>query len=84
MLSESEAIIQLAIMVGIILCLPYVLLMLRILRKYLVAWFFPPKFLYVEITDDSNKTRVQKLDLEDDKALVEALLKLNGTVHNGK
>ncbi len=73
-MTETEAYIQLIYMVGIVLCLPYLLFRLApALAKIVAARFFPPKFIDVEIVE-GDRTIKKRISLEDDDELVSALL----------
>ncbi|WP_289096652.1 hypothetical protein [uncultured Pseudoalteromonas sp.] len=77
-MSETEAYIQLIIMVGIILCLPYIWVsVIPTVAKIISAKFFPPKFIDVEIIDGDHIT-FKRINLENDEELINALLSVEG------
>lgn len=73
-MSETEAYLQLIVMVGILACLPYCGYVFYNIGRWLTAKLFPPKYLKIEITDESGNTRIVKIDLDDDEELVKKLL----------
>ena len=80
-MSETEAYIQLIAMVGILLCLPYCGFVFYSIGKLVAAKLFPPKYLKIEITDESGNTRTVTIDLDDDRELVKKLLSTKGSFH---
>jgi hypothetical protein len=78
MMSETEAYIQLTFVVGILLCLPYASWAFFVLGKVLIAKFFPPKFISLEITDLDKNKRIVNVSLNDPDDLMKALLKCQG------
>ncbi|MDQ2043428.1 hypothetical protein NRL14_06755 [Pseudoalteromonas sp. 20-92] len=73
-MSETETYIQLIAMVGILLCLPYCGYVFYNMGRWVTAKLFPPKYLKIEITDESGNTRIVKIDLDDDEEIVKKLL----------
>ncbi|TMO72737.1 hypothetical protein CWC17_13000 [Pseudoalteromonas sp. S3785] len=74
-MSETEAYIQLIAMVGILLCLPYCGYVFYNIGKLITAKLFPPKYLFIEITDEEGLVRIEKIDLEDNQELIKKLLR---------
>jgi hypothetical protein len=79
MMSETEAYIQLAFMVGILLCLPYASWIFYALGKVLAVKLLPPKFISLEIIDQQKNKKRIKVPLDDPDELVKALLKSRGS-----
>ncbi|WP_046005801.1 hypothetical protein [Pseudoalteromonas rubra] len=77
MMSETEAYFELAIMVGTLLCLPYILFRVTpFIAKHIVAYFFPPKYIELEIRDENGVVvNMSRVSLKDEKALISAILK---------
>lgn len=73
-MSETEAYIQLIPFVGILLCLPYCGYVFYSIGKLITAKLFPPKYLFIEITDEEGLVRIEKIDLEDNQELIKKLL----------
>lgn len=68
-MSNSEAVLVLTLMASTLLCLPY--LMFRVLPclvKLARVYWFPPKFIDVEIID-GDKVIKERIDLKDIDAL---------------
>lgn len=79
-MSDNEAYLQLVIMVGILLCLPYFCRVFYILGQVIVAKYFPPKYLKIEILDEFGGKRVVKVNLDNSEELVNTLLKVRGNI----
>ena len=79
-MSEYEAYTQLIMMIGLVISVPFFIKTCLIIGKFLALYLFPPKYLTVEVTRVDGTVEVTKVKIDDNKALVEALLKSTGRV----
>lgn len=76
MMSETEAYLQLVMMVGILFCLPF--LVTRVVPRisnFITAHFFPMRYIDVEVTEN-GETYTKRVSLEEDAELLNALLNI--------
>lgn len=75
MMSETEAYTQLALMIGILLCIPFLWRLFFSLGKSLMEHFFPPEFITIEIKKLDGTIETKKVKFEDGVEIIESLLK---------
>ncbi len=73
-MSEYEAYFQLIMMIGIVFSMPFFYRVCFLLGKFITLHFFPPKYLTVQIVKSEGDVQLTKVKIDDNKALVEALL----------
>ena len=79
-MTESEAYLDLFLILGILLTLPFIWRLFTALGEAFVVKFFPPKTITFEIKLASGKTTTKKVNLENDKELIDTILSQNGRV----
>lgn len=73
-MSETEAYTQLALMIGILLCIPFLWRFFFSLGKSMVQHFFPPKFLTIETKKLDGTIEIKKVKFDDGVEIIESLL----------
>ncbi|WP_394493553.1 hypothetical protein [Shewanella sp. ENK2] len=76
-MTENEAYIQLLIMLSLILSLPFFYRVCYTIGKIVMVKYFPPKYVNIEVVEN-NETTISKVNIDDNKALIDALLKSTG------
>lgn len=74
MMTETEAYSQLALIIGILLCIPFLWKFFFSLGKSLAVHFFPKKFLIIETKNLDGSTEIKKVKVEDGVEIIESLL----------
>jgi hypothetical protein len=77
-MSEYDAYLSLIIMLGLLISLPFFYRVCFQLGKLFVVKFFPPKYITLEIKRLDGTTEKTNIALEDNDALVKALLASTG------
>ena len=73
-MTDTEAYTQLALMIGIILCVPFVWRFFFSLGRSLVMHFSPPKFLTIETKKLDGTIETKKVKFDDGVEIIESLL----------
>lgn len=73
-MTETEAYTQLALIIGILLCIPFAWRFFFGLGRSLIQHFFPPKFIIIETKKLDGAVEVNKVKFEDGVKIVESLL----------
>lgn len=73
-MTESDAYLQLALYLGVLLSLPFFWSVGRAFGRFIVYKFFPPKFITIKIKRLDNSIEKRKVEIDDVDALVKALL----------
>lgn len=76
-MSEFEAYIQLIMMIGLVLSMPFFYKICLVLGKFMALTLFPPEHLTIEVTKVDGSVEVTKVKIDDNQALVEAIIKSN-------
>jgi len=79
-MTETEAYLQLFTIIGLIMSAPFLWSICFSLGKLFVVNFLPPKFITIEIKKANGEVVNEKVSLENDEALVEALLRSTGKI----
>lgn len=77
-MSEYDAYLSLIVMLGLLVSSPFFYRLCFFLGKLFIVNFFPPKHITLEIKMLDGKTVRTKVSLEDNDALVRALLNSTG------
>ncbi|NQY07765.1 MAG: hypothetical protein HRT68_16600 [Flavobacteriaceae bacterium] len=77
-MSETDAYLQLIAMSGLILSIPFFWRVCFSLGKLFIVKFFPPKYLTIEIENLNGEIKKKRVNINDNKALIEALLLSTG------
>lgn len=73
-MTESEAYLQLALIIGTLMCVPFLWHFFYSLGKALVNHFFPPEFITIEIKKLNGTIEVKKVKFEESEEIIDALL----------
>lgn len=79
-MTEVEAYLDLALYLGIIISLPFIFRVFKMLGKLAVIYFFPPKFITFEVKLKTGETITKKVEIKNNKELIETILNANGRV----
>ena len=79
-MTEVEAYMELALYLGIILSLPFIFRVFKMLGKFAVIYFFPPKTITFEIQLLDGSLVHKEIRISDNKALIDAVLNNSGRV----
>jgi hypothetical protein len=77
-MTETEAYLQLFTIIGLIMSVPFLWRICFLAGKLFIVKFFPPKFIIIEIKKANGDVVNETISLEDDEALVDALLRSTG------
>tara|TARA_R110002050_G_scaffold158063_2_gene286858 strand:+ start:1778 stop:2023 length:246 start_codon:yes stop_codon:yes gene_type:complete len=77
-MTEYEAYIKLIMMLGLVLSMPFFYRACFLFGKIIIVKFFPPKYLTVEVKKIDGTIELTKVNIDDNKALVNALLQSTG------
>lgn len=77
-MTEYEAYIQLIMMLGLVISMPFFYRVCFLIGKLFVLKFFPPKYLTVEVKRLDGSIELTKVKISDNEALVDALLHSTG------
>lgn len=80
MMTETEAYLQIFTIIGLIMLAPFLWRICFLVGKLFIVTFFPPKFITIEIKKANGDIASETISLEDDEALVDALLRSTGKV----
>ncbi|MBB1272502.1 hypothetical protein [Psychromonas sp. SR45-3] len=79
-MTETDAYLNLFLILGTILTLPFVWSLFIAVGKFLIVTFLPPKDVTFEIKLASGEVIVKKVNIENNKELINAILSENGRV----
>lgn len=80
MMTETEAYLQIIAMVGLILLIPFFWRIGILLGKAIIIYGFTVKNITLEIEKSNGKVEKVKINVEDDDALIEAILNCSGKI----
>ena len=79
-MTETEAYLQLFTIIGLIMSAPFLWRICFLVGKLFVVNFLPPKFITIEIKKANGEVVSEKVSLENEEALVDALLRSTGNI----
>ena len=79
-MTETQAYIELVLYLGTILSLPFIFRVFSALGKLAVIFFFPPKTVTFEIKLKNGHVVKKKVNIADNKELIDTILSSNGRV----
>lgn len=77
-MTEYEAYIQLIMMLGLVISMPFFYRACFLVGKLFILKFFPPKYLTIEVKHLDGSVELTKVKISDNEALVNALLHSTG------
>lgn len=77
-MTETDAYLQLIAITGLIFSTPFIWRVCFSFGKLIITKFFPPKFITIEIELPNGTKKEKKVNIDDNEALVEALLLSTG------
>lgn len=77
-MTEYEAYIQLIMMLGLVISMPFFYRVCFLIGKILILKFFPPKYLTIEVKRLDGSIELTKVNISDNEALVNALIHSTG------